>query len=64
VLAALGVAVAPADDGKVGDGEVIVRTDDGRPLSVMQGAAGTLRAGERVALVGGPRIRLAPRAAP
>jgi outer membrane lipoprotein SlyB len=60
VLAALGVAVAPAAD----DVEVIVRTDDGRPLSVMQGGAGALRAGERVALVGGPRIRIAPHAAP
>lgn len=53
VLVALGVAPMPA-----GDAEVIVRADDGRPLSVMQG--GALRPGERVALIGGSRTRLAP----
>lgn len=55
VLAALGVAAAPA-----GDAEVIVRADDGRPLSVMQHDSRALRAGERIALVGGPRTRIAP----
>jgi len=63
VLAALGVA--PAEDGAV---EFVVRGDDGRPISVMQGDAGELHAGDRVALIPGHRTRIMPvrvlRAAP
>ncbi len=65
VLAALGVAPGAAADGAV---EFVVRGDDGRPISVMQGDVGDLRAGDRVALIPGHRTRIAPvrvlRAAP
>lgn len=65
VLAALGVAPGAAPDGTV---EFIVRGDDGQPISVMQSDAGDLHTGDRVALISGSRLRIAPvrvqRAAP
>lgn len=57
VLAARGAAPDAAAGGEV---EFIVRADDGRPISVMQSDAGDLRTGDRVALIPGPRLRIAP----
>lgn len=56
VLAALGAA----PDAAGGEVEFIVLADDGRPISVMQSDAGGLRTGDRVALIPGPRLRIAP----
>ena len=55
VLAALGLPPTAAN----GDVEIIVRADDGQPVSVLQNDAGDLRVGDRVALVAGQRTRIA-----
>jgi outer membrane lipoprotein SlyB len=63
ILAAIGVGVPAGVGTAPGEAEFVIRADDGRTLSIMQANDKNFRAGQRVALSGGPRMQVVSLAA-
>jgi hypothetical protein len=64
ILAAIGVGVPAGAGSAPGEAEFVIRADDGRTLSIMQANDKNFRAGQRVALRGGPRMQVVSLTAP
>jgi outer membrane lipoprotein SlyB len=63
ILAAIGVGVPTGTGAAPSEAEFVIRADDGRTLSIMQANDKNFRAGQRVALRGGPRMQVVSLAA-